>query len=43
MDMTSRRKTKDLKEKLELVKEHLGDKIDPEFLTKLLREDREKH
>ena len=41
--MAPRRKTKDLKEKLELAKEHLSDKIDPEILAKLLREDREKH
>ena len=34
---------KDLEEKLEQVKEHVGDKIDPELLTKLLREERERH
>lgn len=34
---------KDLEEKLEQVKEHVGDKIDPELLTKLLREERETH
>ena len=32
---------KDLEEKLEQVKEHVGDKIDPELLAKLLREERE--
>lgn len=34
---------KDLEEKLEQIKEHVGDKIDPELLTKLLREERETH
>jgi mRNA-degrading endonuclease RelE of RelBE toxin-antitoxin system len=34
---------KDLEEKLEQVKEHIGDKIDPELLAKLVREDRETH
>jgi uncharacterized protein Yka (UPF0111/DUF47 family) len=34
---------KDLEEKLEQVKEHVGDKIDPELLAKLLREERETH
>jgi mRNA-degrading endonuclease RelE of RelBE toxin-antitoxin system len=34
---------KDLEEKLEQVKEHIGDKIDPELLAKLVREDREAH
>jgi mRNA-degrading endonuclease RelE of RelBE toxin-antitoxin system len=34
---------KDLEEKLEQVKEHIGDKIDPELFAKLVREDRETH
>ena len=34
---------KDIEEKLEQVKEHIGDKIDPELLAKLVREDRETH
>jgi predicted DNA-binding protein len=33
---------KDLEEKLDRVKQ-LGDKIDPELLAKLIREDREAH
>ena len=34
---------KNLEEKLEQVKEHIGNKINPELLTKLLREERETH
>ena len=34
---------KDLEEKLEKVKENIGDKINPELLTKLVREDRKTH
>jgi post-segregation antitoxin (ccd killing protein) len=34
---------KDLEEKLEKVKEHIGDKLNPELLAKLVREDRETH
>lgn len=34
---------KDLEEKLEQVKEHIGNKINPELLTKLLRDERETH
>ena len=34
---------KDLEEKLEHVKEQIGDKIDPALLAKLVREDRETH
>jgi predicted DNA-binding protein len=34
---------KDLEEKLEQVKEHISNKINPELLTKLLRDERETH
>ena len=34
---------KDLEEKLEHAKDCLGDKINPELLAKLIREDREIH
>ena len=33
---------KDLEERLELIKERLGDKIDPNLIAKLVREEREK-
>jgi Arc/MetJ-type ribon-helix-helix transcriptional regulator len=32
---------KDLADRLELLREHLGDKIDPKLVAKLVREDRE--
>ena len=34
---------KDLEEKLDQIKEHTANKIDPELLVKLLREERETH
>lgn len=33
--------SRDLEEKLERVRERLSDKIDPKFIAKLVREDRE--
>ena len=33
--------SRDLKEKLERVRERLSDKIDPKFIAKLVREDKE--
>jgi len=33
---------RDLEERLELIKERLGDKIDPNLIAKLVREEREK-
>ncbi len=34
---------KDLEERLERIKERFDDKIDPEMIVKLIREDRESH
>jgi len=35
--------SRDLEERLELIRECLGGRIDPKLVAKLVREDREKH